>query len=230
MAYCNVSDVKSYLGISGSGDDALLTLLIGRAQAFIEAQTNRRFNGSEVGDSVRLFDVWQDVASTRYVSRRTPWYVDATAQMNVARSLPERIGGYGWPRTLYLDEDLCAITTIVNGDGATITSDKYVTEPRNTTPYFALTLREGSGLVWTTDGDVENAISVTGKWAFSLTPPNDVVMAVVELTAYLYRRRGAEAPSDQPQVSPSGVMLYPAKLPAFVVNVITHYQKRGGAG
>lgn len=227
MSYCTVQNVKDYLVIIGTTDDTLLSTLIGQAQAFLESNTNRRFNGTELGDTTRYFDIWQDIASSRYVGHRAPWYADATSQMG-GRVLPERIGGYGWPRTLYLDEDLCAITTIVNGDGTTVASDKYVTEPRNQTPWFALTLKESSGIVWTTNGDVENAVSITGKWAYALTPPSDVVMATIELTAYLYRRRGAESPNDQPQVSPSGVTLFPAKFPATVQSVIKRYQKLGG--
>lgn len=41
--YVSVADVKAYLGISGSGDDALLTSLVAKAEQFIETYTMRVF-------------------------------------------------------------------------------------------------------------------------------------------------------------------------------------------
>jgi len=228
MAYTDVASVKSYLSINSSSDDALIAVLIGQAQSFIERQTNRKFEAAN--DTTRYFDLWQNTGSVRYTGKRSPWYADATSSYALANILPERIGGYGWNRTLYLDEDLCQITTIVNGDGTTITSDKYVTEPRNVTPWYAITLRESAGLTWTAGTDVENAIAVTGRWAWSISASADIQMATIELAAYLYRRRGFEgAALDQPQVSPSGVTLFPSGMPASVKATITAYQKVGGA-
>lgn len=43
MAYATIAEVKEYLGISTSDDDALLGRLISAAQAAIEAYTSRRF-------------------------------------------------------------------------------------------------------------------------------------------------------------------------------------------
>lgn len=227
MSYASASDLKTYLGITSASDDALLAILLGQAQAYIEASTNRKFEAS--ADTVRYFDAWQDAGSSRYTGHRWPVYSDWSSDSPWAR-VSERIGGIGWQRTLYLDQDLCQITTVVNGDGTTVTSDKYVTEPRNDAPYYALTLKASSNLVWTFGADVENAIAITGRWAYSITAPNDVKMATIELAAYLYRRRGLEgAVLDQPQVSPSGVTIYPPGFPTLVQSVIGQYQKLGGA-
>lgn len=46
MAYTTAANVKTYLGISGSGDDTLLGTLVARAQAIIDAYTGRTFEAS----------------------------------------------------------------------------------------------------------------------------------------------------------------------------------------
>lgn len=58
MAYAAASDVKTYLGITGSGDDTLITALIGRAQAIIDRETGTTFEASS--DTTRYFDAEED--------------------------------------------------------------------------------------------------------------------------------------------------------------------------
>lgn len=95
-------------------------------------------------------------------------------------------------RSLWLDSDLCSIDNITNGDGNTIAGSEYVTEPRNGTPYYAITLKGSSTVSWTYSTDPENAIAVSGKWAWSVTPPKDIVSATEQLVAMLYQSRGQE--------------------------------------
>jgi hypothetical protein len=59
MAYATVSDLKSYLGITSSGDDGLLSDCLERAQTLIETATNRLFEAAE--DTERYFDAVADV-------------------------------------------------------------------------------------------------------------------------------------------------------------------------
>ena len=59
MAYCAASDVKTYLGITGSGDDTLIGSLCTRAQAMVDAYTGRTFEASSNTD--RKFDAIRDV-------------------------------------------------------------------------------------------------------------------------------------------------------------------------
>jgi len=58
MAYAAASDVVLYADFSASDDDALLTLLIQRATAIIEAETGRVF---EAASDIRYFDATEDV-------------------------------------------------------------------------------------------------------------------------------------------------------------------------
>lgn len=119
-------------------------------------------------------------------------------------------------RILYLDAPLCQITSITNGDGLTVASSKYVTEPRNRTPWHEIRLKFNSDVVWTFDETPEDAISVVGRWAYSITPPADIVHACIRLTWWLYKQRDTANDLDRPQMSPSGVMIMPIRLPKDV--------------
>lgn len=192
------TELKTYLGISGSGDDSLLTTLIAQAQAFLEQVTGRKFEAS--ANTTRTFDAVRDVAEDE----------DGTATL------------------LILDHDLCGINSITNGDGAVVSASDYVTEPRNDTPYWAIRLKSSSTVGWTHSNGPENAISISGKWAYSTTAPADVQMACRDMAAYLYRRRGIEGTAlDTVTVSPSGVTMFPGGLPESVKAVINKYQVRG---
>jgi hypothetical protein len=93
MAYCGVDELKEYLGVTGTADDAMLLTLLAAAQRTIDSYCARTFEAT--ADTVRTFDSQRDV------------------------------DGY----TLTVDSDLCAITSIVNGDGTTISNSHYVTDP-----------------------------------------------------------------------------------------------------
>jgi len=58
MAYTDAATLKTYLGVSGAGDDTLLTALIARAQSAIDAYTSRTFEAS--ADTTRKFTVGKD--------------------------------------------------------------------------------------------------------------------------------------------------------------------------
>ncbi len=155
MAYVTVTNVKDYLGITGTSDDVLLNDLIARAQRQIEAYTHRVFEAS--ADSTRKFDA---VANVTLNGRR-----------------------------LLLDEDLAAITSITNGDATTVSASSYVTEPRNDTPYWAITLKADADIVWTYNDTPEDAISIVGRWAYSISAPADIQDITIRLVAHLYQRR-----------------------------------------
>lgn len=123
-------------------------------------------------------------------------------------------------------EDLCAVTSVVNGDGATVTSDQYVTEPRTTTPYYALKLKSSSGLSWTYEDDPENAITVTGKWAYSATAPADIVHAAIRVAAWLYRQKDSTADLDRHIISSDGIPLAPSRLPNDITALLAPYVRR----
>ena len=66
MALVSRADVKTYLGISGAGDDGLLDDLIASAESIVAQFTHRTFDASS---SVKKFDAEGDVeGATLYFS------------------------------------------------------------------------------------------------------------------------------------------------------------------
>lgn len=195
MAYTDKAAVKAYLKITDADDDDLIDTLIARAQAIIEQRTTRLF---EASDTARKFDALADTELDQYGARRD---------------------------LVFYQDDLCSITSIVNGDGTTIASTKYVTLPRNVTPYFGIRLKASSGYVWEYEDDPEDAITITGVWAYSAEPPDDIVHAAVRLTAYLYRQKDTQQVFEQVIASPGGVLRMPSKLPSDVLELLEPYRR-----
>ena len=128
--------------------------------------------------------------------------------------------------TLTVDADLCAITSIVSGDGTTISNSHYVTEPRNETPYYAIRLKASAGKVWTSTvaGDSENAITVTGKWAYSTSAPSDIAHVCKRLAAYIYRQKDNAGDLDRAVIAGNSTIL-PAQIPSDIRLMLTPYKR-----
>lgn len=128
--------------------------------------------------------------------------------------------------TLFFDEDICAITTVTNGDAVVVSSSEYTTMPRNETPYFAIKILPSANKSWTYTTDSAGAISVVGKWAYSVTAPRAVVQAATRLTAYLYRQKDNATDADRPVFTGDGNVLMPVDLPRDVAAMIQRYYRR----
>ena len=126
---------------------------------------------------------------------------------------------------LYLDTDLCAITSVTNGDSVVVASNEYVTEPRNGTPYFALTLLGSKGKAWTYSTDPQKAITIVGKWAYSTSAPATIVQACTRLAAYLYRQKDAQV-FDVTAMPEAGVISVPQGMPKDVRLMLQPYVRR----
>jgi len=94
-------------------------------------------------------------------------------------------------RSLFLDADLCALTAVVNGDGQALDAGDLLLLPRTGPPWHELRLKRSALAWWTYDDTPENAIAVTGRWAYSATPPADIEQAAVRLAAFFYRQKDA---------------------------------------
>lgn len=170
------------------------------------------------GDDVLLADLTQAAAAlidtytgrTFAVTSDTTRYIDA---------IGDHVRGY----LLYLDEDLCQITSVVNGDGTTVTTSQYTTVPRNDTPYRALRLLGSAGLSWTYSTDWEGAIAITGRWGFSIQPPYDIQRACLRLAAFYYRQKDAQL-ADVTAIE-AGVVIQTPAMPAEVEGVIKAYRR-----
>ena len=195
MAYIASSDVKAWGGIPATDaiDDDELTLLIARAEAYVEEYTGRVFKSDSDAESTRNFSASRDVEG----------------------------------QTLWLDQDLNTVVSITAGTDS-ISSSDYVTEPRNDSPYYALTLKAESSLTWdepTSDGDYENAISISGQWAYSSDVPKDIEWAMVGLVKWLYNRgRMSDASAARASVLESGAVMSPAEVPRDIQHILNRYR------
>lgn len=154
------------------------------------------------------------------VGRRFEVAADSTRRFDAERDVDQG------RRRLWLDEDLCALTSITNGDGVAVPLNQVVTEPRNETPYYALTLKRSSDQVWTYDDSPEDAISVTGRWGYSVAAPPDIAQAVLRLVVWIYRQRTSSSGDiDRPLVTGDGVTILPSAVPADVMAVFKSYRR-----
>jgi len=128
-------------------------------------------------------------------------------------------------RVLFLDEDLCSITSITN-NGTALTSADYVTEPRNETPYWGIRLRKSSSQSWTFSSTPEDAIEVTGKWAYSESAPDDIVHWTLRLAGYYYKQRDAQV-YDVTASPEMGQITIPQGMPRDVREGLKRYKKVG---
>lgn len=187
MTYLGTTDLKLYLSISGTVDDALLQGCINRAGSAIDAYCRRSFEATH---------------GTRYYGQ---FY--------------ERRAG----TVLFLDNDCLGISTLVNGDGATIPSGAtagYWLEPRNRQPYYAIRLK--SSYVWTFNTDSE--IVVGGTWGYSATVIPDVQQAALRYSAYVYHLRSHQG-YDTVISADLGVVTVPEGMPKDVVQLLSPYRR-----
>jgi hypothetical protein len=195
MAYVTAAQLRAYLRISSSDDDTLLGSAAAQAQRYIEAKTNRVFESA--ADSTRKF--------TPVMS----WNGGDLTDL----------------KTLSFDDDLCALTSITNGDGTAITLSDVALLPLNRRPAYAVTMLSDT-IVWTYTGSSPvGKVSIVGKWAYSLTAPVDIYEATLSLGAHLYKSPDTSAYTAA-VMSTDGVPLMPPGIPARVNKVIATYARR----
>lgn len=195
MAYITVSGLKVYLEITSADDDAILSTFINTAQSEIESYTNRVFEAT--ADTTRYF---------------TP-----LSNLNGGDLLRD---GY----TLCFDTDLVSITSIVNGDGATLPSGTYIALPLNQPQKEMVKIKNNVQYFWTYGDEPVGSVAVTGRWAWSLTPPGPVVMATYMLARYFYDRRN-DSSSNRDVLSSDGVVIAAAKIPGDIFKLLAPYQR-----
>ena len=195
MAYITVSGLKTFMEIESANDDILLASFCEMAQDTVNIFTNRVFEA--LTDTTRHF---------------TP--------------LSQRVNGDLCPDgiTLSFDTDLVSITSIVNGDNTTLPSGSYVALPLNTPQKSEVRLRNNSNYFWTYTDDPVGSVAITGRWAWSLTPPASVVIATYLLARFYYERR-ADTSSSRDVLSSDGVVLASAKFPADVLKLLGPYKR-----
>lgn len=203
MAYAVSSDYLEFAAIStwdSDADETRWTNHITRAQKLIETYCRRVFEARAdgvVGDS------------DTPVTRKFDYLEDVDGD------------------TLFLDRDLCAISSIAYGDsdGSTLTTAQYVTEPRNDTPYHAIRILDSANIDWTYDSDTQTGIEVAGTWAWSVTPPADIKHATLLMVDYFEKRRTAPVDLNAPAITGEGVVVLGVRIPQDAKDIMELYRR-----
>lgn len=127
---------------------------------------------------------------------------------------------------LTFDMDCAGIDTITNGDGTTVTSSEYFTNPSNDTPYYSIQLKPSGSIAWEPDsnGDYRDAISISGYWGYTQNDvPNEVQEAAIQLSAFYYRIKDQNL-NDVTAVD-AGTFIIPAGSPATVRDILKPLQR-----
>jgi len=129
---------------------------------------------------------------------------------------------------IWFDADLCAVTTVTSdADGTPVTLVKdtdFVTQPRNTTPWYGFKILSSTSKFWDYTSDPETGITITGRWAYSTTPPQDIIHATTRLAAFYYRQKDAQV-FDTTAVPDAGVIMVPQGIPKDVQLMLQPYRR-----
>jgi hypothetical protein len=202
VAYTTTALLKSYMGITASTDDTLLSLCIDRAQSTIESYTNRVFEAS--ADTTRKY---------------TPIIDRIGSGMGFQGSL---IDDY----TLDLDYDLISITSITNGDTTNIPTASVVTLPLNFTPAYAIRIKQASGYFWTYTGSPEASVSIVGRFGYSLTAPANIVQATLRIASQMYRQRDGSPDLGNSIISADGSTIVTSAMSRDIEALLKPYRRR----
>jgi hypothetical protein len=199
MSYCTAADVRLVLGLDSTSEDTLLTTeYIPAAQAIIDAYCGgrpprvRTFEAS--GDTTRKFHALSHVIGT----------------------------------VLHLQSELAqAPTTVTHNNGATtvIQTTNYIllnASDEQQAPYNKLQLIDGTTWTYNTALTPVNAISITGRFAYSVTVPNDIKLACIELVADRYRQK--DTVQNMGLVTGGdGATMLPDAMPKRVLSLLDPY-------
>jgi hypothetical protein len=130
---------------------------------------------------------------------------------------------------LYTASDLAQTpSTVTHNNTATtvVVSTNYILRSKHAphvAPYTALQLIDGTSWTYNTALTPVNAISITGRFAYSVTPPDDIVQATIQLTTSAWRQRHTTANVQSVTVSMDGTLIFPDGLPKQVVDLLQPY-------
>jgi len=123
---------------------------------------------------------------------------------------------------LWLDKDLCSLTSVANGDGSDTAVDtgSLVLIPENDgPPYDCIWWPNGAG--WQIAGDTEY-ITVTGKWGYSETLPAIIRGALLDLTGHYYNLKDSSA-TEVVRLPNGSEVIVRRGMPRDVVDKIKSY-------
>jgi len=181
-------------------------------KAYLKIESDKTNDDAVISGLITRAQAMIDTITTRHF--------EAAADTTVYLDAEQDVDG----KYLYFGDDICAVTSIVNGDGVAVDPAEYVLLGRHA-PYYAAILKATCWTSWTYTDSPENAIAVTGRWAYSITPPDDIVQAALRLVAWLYKQRDSVGDIAAPAVSPSGQIIIPAAMPQDVRYLLNPYRR-----
>lgn len=125
--------------------------------------------------------------------------------------------------TLYLSTDLATTPTTVSNNGTPVAGAGYKllgVNNSNLAPYQAIRLL---GSTWAYTTYSEDAASITGRFAYSVTPPDSIVQACIQLVVSTWRQRNTVANISSAMISADGTLVLPDGLPKSVVDLLEPY-------
>ena len=162
MAYATLANTRTYLGLSATTDDSLITALIARAQSIIDRYTGRTFEAA---------------TQTRYFLRGSVDRIDRSLLVLNADLLSVT--------TLTNGDD--AATVIGSGDYWLWPFEA----ASDSSPYWGIKLKEdATSDAW--EFDTDGRVSILGTWGYSTTAPSAIEHATIRLAGFLYRQKDAQ--------------------------------------
>jgi uncharacterized phiE125 gp8 family phage protein len=197
--YVTASELKSYLRINDTDDDAELAFAITAASRAIDLNTNRQF-GVVAAAEQRFYTSYWD-------RRRARWVVEVDDLMSVS--------------------NFAAIT--VDSEGVTVgTIDDYVLEPRNAAakgrPWTALLVRPNSEYKPTAARD---GVAVTALWGWTAVPATVKHATLLQASRFFARRNSPYGVAGSPQEGSELRLL--SKVDADVAVSLSSYRRWWGA-
>jgi hypothetical protein len=186
--YATPAQLKTYLAVTSTADDALLTDLLVRATAVIDQMTRKTFRAPAATSRTfgRELMLWDGLLKRDYLLLPSGVYI---AQL---------VGA-------------------ADGDGGAIPLTEIDTHPPDA-PHTVLARRDRR---WCS---ASQQTTITARWGYSITPPDDIVHAAIRLAAWMYRQRGTANDPDRPTVADGGLVLLPSALPDDVKSILERYR------
>jgi hypothetical protein len=201
-------DVVQISGATNAGNNGFFTVTTGNQAGYIV--TSEALTSEVAGNSITIAEVQLpefDPAMESVIEAVSRWIDNYCGRTFYARTETRK---YNVPtdansrRTLWLDDDLQSITTLTNGDAEVLTTADYCLQPANSTPKWAVTIKQASSKYWAQDssGNTEQVISIAGSWGYSTSAPKPVKEACILESIRLFKRR--DAPYGIMGMSPAG--------------------------
>lgn len=153
----------------------------------------------------------------RYCGRS---FVDASGQtFYVMPSYPNVLN----KRTLIIKQDLLAVTSIVNGDGETISDYRLL--PVDGPPYYKIEIDMDAGQIWNRGSDGTGIVTIEGTTGYASAVPDDVYMAFMQMVAWLYRARSSGAGGAVTTATREGLTIAPNEIPPNILLVLNLYRR-----